>query len=381
MIERAMIAKLIRLLTIILLATTPLSASAQKNTKAVDEQRKRVEQYKKSLDKAKSEVNTLKKERSSAHEQVKALEKQVRMRKEYISEVEQEHALVEADIANAERCIDSLDTVLAHNREIYAEAVRIAHRNHKQNNSRYYLFSSQNITQAARRMAEMQHIADSRKALADSIAIQSARLTEQRATLAVRSNELDSVAQALDRERRELEDDRVAAQRSYNSLSKREKEAINQQRKQEKLHNSTVAELQKLIKNNTVGASFSKSTRGLNLPVAGGTLSEEGYGATITGKAGDDVRTMHEGRVEDIVRMSRTNHYTIYLSYGAHLVTFTNLSSVCVKKGDILKKDQKIGTIGRGINSRGAEYYYIRLAVYERDSQRQLFVSDFFKKK
>lgn len=376
-----MIAKLIRLLTIILLATTPLSASAQKNTKTVDDQRKRVEQYKKSLDKAKREVNTLKKEKSSAHEQVKALEKQVRMRKEYISEVEQEHALVEADIATAERGIDSLDTVLAHNREIYAEAVRIAYRNHKQNNSRYYLFSSQNITDAARRMAEMQHIADSRKALADSIAVQSARLAEQRATLALRSNELDSVSQALDRERRELEDDRVAAQRSYNSLSKREKEAINEQRKQEKLHNSAVAELQKLIKNNTVGASFSKSTRGLNLPVVGGTLSEEGYGATITGKAGDDVRTMHEGRVEDIVRMSRTNHYTIYLSYGAHLVTFTNLSSVCVKKGDILKKDQKIGTIGRGINSRGAEYYYIRLAVYERNSQRQLFVSDFFKKK
>lgn len=376
-----MIAKLIRLLTIILLATTPLSASAQKNTKTVDDQRKRVEQYKKSLDKAKREVNTLKKEKSSAHEQVKALEKQVRMRKEYISEVEQEHALVEADIATAERGIDSLDTVLAHNREIYAETVRIAYRNHKQNNSRYYLFSSQNITDAARRMAEMQHIADSRKALADSIAVQSARLAEQRATLALRSNELDSVSQALDRERRELEDDRVAAQRSYNSLSKREKEAINEQRKQEKLHNSAVAELQKLIKNNTVGASFSKSTRGLNLPVVGGTLSEEGYGATITGKAGDDVRTMHEGRVEDIVRMSRTNHYTIYLSYGAHLVTFTNLSSVCVKKGDILKKDQKIGTIGRGINSRGAEYYYIRLAVYERNSQRQLFVSDFFKKK
>ena len=376
-----MTARLLKLLFIILLTATPLTLSAQKSSKSVEDQRKRVEQYKKSLDNAKREVNTLKKEKSSAHEQLKALEKQVKMREEYISEVEQEHALVEADIATAERGIDSLDTVLAHNREIYAEAVRIAYRNHKQNNSRYYLFSSQNITDAARRMAEMQHIADSRKALADSIAVQSARLAEQRATLALRSNELDSVSQALDRERRELEDDRVAAQRSYNSLSKREKEAINEQRKQEKLHNSAVAELQKLIKNNTVGASFSKSTRGLNLPVVGGTLSEEGYGATITGKAGDDVRTMHEGRVEDIVRMSRTNHYTIYLSYGAHLVTFTNLSSVCVKKGDILKKDQKIGTIGRGINSRGAEYYYIRLAVYERNSQRQLFVSDFFKKK
>ena len=376
-----MISRIVKLLLLILLTTTPLTLSAQKSTKAVEDQRKRVEQYKKSLDNAKREVSNLKKEKSSAQEQVKALEKQVKMRKEYISEVESERALVQADISNIGSEIDSLGAVLEYNREIYAEAVRIAYRNHKQNSSRYYLFSSRNITEAARRMAEMLHIAESRRVLADSITMQSKRLAQQRETLSARSHELDSVTRALEHERRVLEDDRVAAQRSFNSLSKREKEAINQQRKQEKLHENAVAELQKLIKNNTVGASFSKSTRGLNLPVEGGTLTEEGYGATITGKAGDNVRTMHEGRVEDIVRMERTNHYTVYLSYGAHLVTFTNLGSVCVKKGDILKKDQKIGTIGRGINSRGAEYHYIRIAVYERNSQRQLFVSDFFKKK
>ena len=376
-----MLARLIKLLFVILLATTPLSASAQKKGQSVDDQRKRVEQYKKSLDNAKREVNNLKKEKSSAHEQVKALEKQVKMRMEYIDEVEAEHDLVKAEIVATEHIIDSLDATLSHNREIYAEAVRVAYRNYKQNSSIYYLFSSRNMTEAARRMAEMQHIADSRRALADTIAVQSTRLEEQRAMLTLRSNELDSVTQALDKERRELEDDRVAAQRSYNKLSKREQEAINQQRKQEKLHENAVAELQKLIKNNTVGSSFSKSTRGLNLPVEGGTLTEEGYGATIKGKAGDNVRTMHEGKVEEIVRMERTNHYTVYLSYGAHLVTFTNLGSVCVKKGDVLKKDQQIGTIGRGINAQGKEYYYIRIAVYERNSQKQLFVSDFFKKK
>lgn len=376
-----MIARVIKLLLITLLATTPLSASAQKSGKSVEDQRKRVEQYKKSLDNAKKQVNNLKKEKSSAHEQVKALEKQVKMRLEYISEVEAEHRLVEEEIAATEHIIDSLDATLAHNREIYGETVRVAYRNYKQNNSLYYLFSSRNITEAARRMAEMQHIADSRRALADTISVQSTRLEEQRAVLTVRSNELDSVTKALDKERRELEDDRVAAQRSYNKLSKREQDAINEQRKQEKLHENAVAELQKLIKNNTVGSSFSKSTRGLNLPVEGGTLTEEGYGATITGKAGDSVRTMHEGKVEEIVRMDRTNHYTVYLSYGAHLVTFTNLSSVCVKKGDVLKKDQKIGTIGRGINAKGQEYHYIRIAVYERNSQKQLFVSNFFKKK
>lgn len=376
-----MIARVIKLLLITLLATTPLSASAQKSGKSVEDQRKRVEQYKKSLDNAKKQVSNLKKEKSSVHEQVKALEKQVKMRLEYISEVEAEHRLVEEEIAATEHIIDSLDATLAHNREIYGETVRVAYRNYKQNNSLYYLFSSRNITEAARRMAEMQHIADSRRALADTISVQSTRIEEQRAVLTVRSNELDSVTKALDKERRELEDDRVAAQRSYNKLSKREQDAINEQRKQEKLHENAVAELQKLIKNNTVGSSFSKSTRGLNLPVEGGTLTEEGYGATITGKAGDSVRTMHEGKVEEIVRMDRTNHYIVYLSYGAHLVTFTNLSSVCVKKGDVLKKDQKIGTIGRGINAKGQEYHYIRIAVYERNSQKQLFVSNFFKKK
>ena len=376
-----MIARLIKIVLFILLTTTPLCVSAQKSSKAVDDQRKRVEQYKKSLDNAKREVNSLKKEKASAQEQVRALERQIKMRKEYIGEVEAEHLLVEAEIAETEHIIDSLDVTLKHNRDIYAEAVRIAYRNHKQNNGRYYIYSSRNIAEAARRMAEMQHIADSRRVLADSIALQSKRLEEQRIVLTERSNELDSISRALERERRELEDDRVEAQRSFNNLSKREKEAINQQRKQEKLHEQAVAELQKLIKNNTVGSSFSKSTRGLNLPVEGGTLTEQGYGATVTGKAGDSVHTMHEGRVEEIVLMERTNHYTIYLSYGAHLVTFTNLGSVCVKKGDVLKKDQKIGTIGRGINSKGKEYYYIRIAVYERNSQKQLFVSNFFKKK
>lgn len=376
-----MILRVIKLLILILLTTTPLTASAQKSNKAVDEQRRRVEQYKKSLDNAKSEVSRLKKEKSSAHEHVKALERQVRMRQEYIDEVEKELSLVKAEIAATERKVDSLGATLQRNRDIYSEAVRVAYRNYRHNSSRYYIFSSKSLMEAARRMAEMQHVADSRQVLVDSINVQSERLASHREVLALRGHELDSVSRALEQERRELEDDRVAAQRSYNALSKREQEAINEQRKQEKLHEKAVAELQKLIKNNTVGASFSTSTRGLNLPVAGGTLTESGYGATITGKAGDDVCTIHEGRVEDVVRMDRTNHYTVYLSYGAHLVTFTNLSSVCVKKGDVVKKDQKIGTIGRGIDSKGKEYYYIRLAVYARNSQKQLFVTDFFKKK
>jgi murein DD-endopeptidase MepM/ murein hydrolase activator NlpD len=179
-------------------------------------------------------------------------------------------------------------------------------------------------------------------------------------------------------ERRELEDSRVAAQRAYNSLSQREKDAINEQRRQQQLHDKAVSDLQKLLKGNTVGAGFSRTTRGLNLPVAGGTLTQEGFGATIKGNPGDAVRTIHEGIVQEIQYKPLTNRYTIFLGYNEYLVTYTNLSSVCVKKGDIVAKDQKIGVIGSGIDS--DDKPFVRLAIYDCQTSKPLYVSDFFKK-
>jgi murein DD-endopeptidase MepM/ murein hydrolase activator NlpD len=191
--------------------------------------------------------------------------------------------------------------------------------------------------------------------------------------------ELDSISKVLRAEKRKLEDSRTAAQRAYNKLSKREKEAINEQRKQQKQYDQAVAELQKLLKGNKVGAGFSRNTKGLNLPVEGGELSEQGFGGTITGKKGDAVKTIHEGIVQDIQYKKTTNKYTIFLGYNEYLVTYTNLSSVSVKKGDVVKKDQKIGVIGSGIDSNDKPY--VRIAIYDCETKKPLTVSSFFKKK
>jgi membrane-bound lytic murein transglycosylase D len=50
-----------------------------------------------------------------------------------------------------------------------------------------------------------------------------------------------------------------------------------------------------------------------------------------------------------------------------------------VKKGDVLKKDQKIGVIGSGIDS--DDKPYVRIAIYDCDSKQPLKVSSFFKKR
>ena len=81
---------------------------------------------------------------------------------------------------------------------------------------------------------------------------------------------------------------------------------------------------------------------------------------------------------QDIQYKRLTNRYTIFLGYNEYLVTYTNLGSVSVKKGDVVKKDQVIGTIGNGIDANDKPF--IRLAIYDCDSKKALYVSDFFKK-
>lgn len=371
-----MMLKIVKILTLLLLLTTPLSGVAQ--DKKTEEQRRRMEQYKRELAKAKEEVERVKSDKKSAKKQVTAIEAEMRTRSGYIKEVEDERRDIERSIKMCDAEVDSLEGVLEHNRRVYAEAARVAYRNYRQNNASNYLFASRSLTDAARRIAEMEHITTQRKALADSIASHSTKIASQRATLQHRADELDSINRILKREKRVLEDSRVEAQRAYNKLSKREKKAIDEQRKQQKQYDNAVAELQKMLKGNKVGAGFSRNTRGLNLPVEGGTLSQQGFGATITGKKGDAVRTIHEGLVQEIQYKKLTNRYTIFLGYNEYLVTYTNLSSVCVKKGDVVKKDQKIGVIGGGVDS--DDKPFVRLAIYDSKTEKPLYVSDFFKK-
>ena len=372
---------LLRLLLITLLATTtPLFSSAQ--SKNVDEQRRRVNQYKRDLESAKKEVDNLKKEKSSASRRLSALEGQMRSRSNYIAEIERERQIVIEEIELADACIDSLGGELQNNRDIYAEVVRTAYRNHQQNNNLTYLFSSSNLSDATRRMAELQHIASERKALADTILIQTEEYNKQRAILDIRRHELDSITRALAVEQAALKVDKLEAEREYNKLSSKEKAAVKRQREQQKRLDKAVEELSRLTRGNTVGSSFSSSTKSLNLPVNNGAISKSsGSTATITGSRGSAVRSIYEGLVMGVERNDITNHYSVFIAYGEYLSVYTNVSNVTVKPGEKVSKDQQIGTIGHGVDHNGKEYSYIQFAIHDTRKGRQLSVTEFFKKK
>lgn len=90
-------------------------------------------------------------------------------------------------------------------------------------------------------MAQVQHLADSRKALAEEIARQEEELGIERERLATRRHELDSITMSLERERASLAEDKREAQRTYNNLSTAERKALSNQQEQQKRLNNAIS--------------------------------------------------------------------------------------------------------------------------------------------
>ena len=357
-----------------------LSGEVMAQTTTVAEQKKRVEQYKRDLEKTKKEVNELKRQKGSATKQVDKLTEQMNLRTSYIAETERKQDLLNIEVNKLNAQIDSLVKALDHNKKIYAEVVRVAYRNYSQNNETTYLFSSTDISDAAHRMANVRHIATQRAELADKIKKQGQRLVSMRKDLKVRRLELDSIGRSLEAEKRDLERDRDEAKRNFEKLSEQEKKAISEQKRQQKLLETATKELRKLTEGNKVGKGFSSSTKALNLPVEGGKTEKiQTNMVKISGSKGNAVRSIYEGKVIRILT-DNTNHSTVMVAHGHYVSVYSHLSQIRVKEGDVVKRNQQIGTIGIGVDHKGTMSAYMQFMIINTQSSTPMNVMDCFKK-
>lgn len=367
-------------LSVLIFVGATEGVSAQKTSKSVAEQKKIVEQCKSDLESTKREVKELKKQKGSATERVNKLTEQMNQRTSYIAETERSQELLCIEANDLNRQIDSLAQELEKNRSIYAQVVRVAHRNYRSNSTTTYLFSSTSISDATHRMANVRHLAEQRVELAEEIIAQSNRLSAMREELDERRGELDSLSRSLEAEQRELERDRAEAKRAYDELSAKEREALAEQKRQEKMLQNATKELRKLTEGNKVGKSFNSSTKALNLPVEGAkTEKMQTNMVKIIGKKGDAVRSIYEGKVIRIV-VDNTNHSTVMIAHGSYVSVYTHLSQVRVAVNDVVKRNQTIGTIGIGVDHKGTLSAYMQFMIMNTESTKPMNVMDCFKK-
>lgn len=362
-----------------LLAAAGQCLHAQSSKSDIEKQRAKVESCKRDLEECRRRMKEIVASKSSTSRQIEQLRTQMNMRNDLIRETEQEQSMLREQIDRTDSVAALLDAELTRNRELYAEMVREAWRNYRQNNYTTYLFSAHGVGDAARRAANIKRISDLRSEQAARIVESERELDEYRTELNMRKHELDSVSMALAAERSALQQDIADMRSRLGRLSASEKKALAQQNTYQQRLDAAAEELRRLTRGNTEGTSFSDKTNNLNLPVAGGAVSSyRNNVARITGRPGADVISIYDGKVVKIDGDNYTR-FSVFVAHGGYISVYVHLNGVCVEEGDKVKKNQRIGTVGTGLDDNGRESSYMNFALYN-PSGKKMNPANCFKK-
>ena len=349
----------------------------------IAQQRKVVEELEEQLARDELRLKEIKEDKSNALKRMRTITKQINSRNTLLSRTEGEILSIEKNIALNDNMITQTREEYDTEREKYAEMVREAYRNHRQNNYATYILASESFTDIARRIANIRAVASLRAARLHRIDSLGKALEAQQTTLAERRHKLDSVKGKAVAQRDKLQKDVKSAQRTMNQLSTKEKAALKEKLESEERLDAAIDELRKLTKGNKEGASFSRTTSNLNLPVEGGTVRRyKGNMAEITARKGAAVTTIYDGKVVEVKRNRISGQYDVFVAHGEYITSYANLESVTVEKNAKVGKNQRIGTIGSSMNLNTMQpEHKMVFGIYSPNPKETMRAADCFKKK
>lgn len=349
----------------------------------IAQQRKVVEELEEQLARDELRLKEIKEDKSNALKRMRTITKQINSRNTLLSRTEGEILSIEKNIALNDNMITQTREEYDTEREKYAEMVREAYRNHRQNNYATYILASESFTDIARRIANIRAVASLRAARLHRIDSLGKALEAQQTMLAERRHKLDSVKGKAVAQRDKLQKDVKSAQRTMNQLSTKEKAALREKLESEERLDAAIDELRKLTKGNKEGASFSRTTSNLNLPVEGGTVRRyKGNMAEITARKGAAVTTIYDGKVVEVKRNRISGQYDVFVAHGEYITSYANLESVTVEKNAKVGKNQRIGTIGSSMNlSTMQPEHKMVFGIYSPNPKETMRAADCFKKK
>ena len=377
----------LRILTLLmaLLAALPRIACAQtaEEKARIAEQRRIVEQLEKEVAASEKALSAIKKDKSTAQQRVKSITRQINSRNQLLTRTEREIGSIERNISLNDSLIAKTNQQIVDERERYAEMVREAYRNYKQNNYITYLLASESFTDAARRIANIRAVAVLRAERLHRIDSLAAALNTQQDELTARRKSLDSVQRRAQAQRTKLQGDVRSAEQAMKQLTTREQKALREQMENEERLDAAIDALRRLTKGNKEGASFSRTTSNLNLPVVGGKVKEyKGNMAVITGSKGASVRSIYDGKVVEVRRNRISGKYDVFVAHGEYITSYAGLDNVTVAKDAKVAKNGTIGTIGASVNlaSMTTEYRVV-FGIYSPNPKETMRAADCFKKK
>ena len=363
--------------------TTDKTEQTAEEKARIAEQRKLIEQLEEQIEEEEKRLNSIKKDKSTAQQRVRSITRQINSRNQLLNKTEKEISSIEKNIKLNDSLLTKTRAQEISERERYAEMVREAYRNHKQNNYVTYLLASENFSDAARRIANIRAVAELRAERMRRIDSLGKAIEQQQTSLTSRRQDLDAVQRKAQEQRKKLQSDVKSAQTAMNQLTTKEKAALRDKMESEERLDAAIDALRKLTKGNTTGASFSRTTSNLNLPVADGRVKQyKGNMAEIVGSRDAEVRSIYEGKVVEVKRNRITGKYDVFVAHGEYITSYANLEDVSVQKEQKVAKNERLGEIGSAVNLQTMQpEYKMVFGIYSPNPKETMRAADCFKKK
>lgn len=375
----------------ILIATATLSIAFTQRSEAqtaqekqrIEAQRRKIAELEAQIAEEEKRLSGIKRDKSTAQQQVRSITRQIDSRNQILTRTENEMNLISHNIARNDSIIGATRSQLDEERARYAEMVREAYRNYRQNNYITYLLASRDFSDAARRIANIRAVATLRAKRMRRIDSLGTALERQQADLEARRHDLDSIQSRAVAQRTQLRLDVAAAQKTMNQLSTREKAALREKMQREEQLDAAIDQLRKLTKGNTAGASFSRSTSNLNLPVDGGRVREYKKNmAEIVAQQGATVRSIYEGKVVEVRRNRISGKFDVFVAHGEYITSYANLETTSVDKGQKVARNAPLGTVGSSVNLTSMQpEYKLVFGIYSPSPKEVMSAADCFKKR
>lgn len=323
-------------------------------------------------------LNKAQKKEKVSLTRLRLLNTKIKQRNILILSINEEAKVFQEFIENNSYVVKMLEEDIVKIKDEYATLIRSAYKNKNANDKIMFLLSAENFNQAYRRFLYFKRYTSYREKQAETIKVIQAVLSEQNAKLEQQKQIKQELIGQTQYEAKLLDQEKSQQKSDVKKLQKQQRSLRQKLKQQRRIEQQLESEIQRIIeeearKNVTaggtgfaltpeqklIGKSFEQNKQRLPWPTERGIITEHfgihqhpvltnvqirNNGINIATETGAKVRAVFSGEVSRVFGITGGNTAVI-IRHGKFLSVYSNLSEVNVKKGDIIKIKQNIGTV------------------------------------
>lgn len=348
---------------------------------SIDQLNAEIKRAEKEIAKNEKLLKEVTKSKKTNQTEIKLLQVKINNRTKVVGGLNKQITLISNDIKQKESDIASMNTQIEELKREYAEIVRVAYKNQKVNSPLLFLFSSDDLNTATRRLSFMRRYNNSLKQkvldveqLKSDVATQVELLGKQQQELDNKKAYHQKELNTLDKERKELKAAGKRLDANEKKISKELKAKRDQKRAAQQALQRIIDEETRKTKRKMTDAErraitelngkFDQNRGKMLMPVNGGIIIERygkhkhptqkhitvvNKGVNIAASKGSEVFAVFEGDVARVMFINGLNN-CVMLKHGDYFTIYSNLASVDVKAGQHVGTNTRLGRLSDGDN-------------------------------